>query len=315
MKVYHGPEQFQKLSCAVVTSGTFDGVHIGHQKILSRLREIADAEGGETVLITYWPHPRLVLHPEQHDLQLLSTIDEKIRLLEKYGVDHLLIMPFTKEFSQLTSEQFIRRILVDTIGTRKLVIGYDHRFGRNREGSFEHLKEFAPTYGFTVEEIPRQEIDDVGISSTKIRHALQEGNVHIANEFLGEPYTLTGEVVPGDQRGRQIDFPTANLYIPEKYKLIPANGVYAVRVQKWVAEPTPYPWGGMMNIGLRPTVASAASERRIEVHLFDFHEELYGQRLVVGVVDLIRFEQKFESLASLRDQLVKDETAARRLLA
>src|SRR5688500_5257226 len=231
MKIYHGIDDFSPLQYAVVTSGTFDGVHVGHQKIFSRLREIASRNFGETVVITYWPHPRLVLHPEDDSLKLLNTFEEKAELLKDQGIQHLIRIPFTREFSQISSEQFIQEILVKTIGTRKLVIGYDHHFGKNREGSFEQLKLNAPKYGFDVEEIPRQEIDHVAVSSTKIRKALEEGDIETANHLLGQPYRITGMVVTGDKIGKTLGFPTANIEVDTKYKLIPADGIYAVTVK------------------------------------------------------------------------------------
>lgn len=307
MKVYQGLDEFKKLPNAVVTSGTFDGVHIGHQKILQRLREIADSIQGTTVIITYWPHPRLILHPNDQDLKLISTIDERIELLRQHGVDHLIILPFTKEFSQLSSEEFIQQVLIDKIGTCKLVIGYDHRFGKNREGSFEHLKANAHRYGFEVEEIPRQDVDDVGVSSTLIRSALQQGRVATANEYLGYYYTLHGIVTHGNQLGRTIGFPTANITIPESYKLIPADGVYAVYVE--LSDQRRFK--GMMNIGLRPTIDN---QKTIEVNIFDFEEDLYGQDVIVMLVDFIRKEQKFETIEALKVQLGLDKLAAQQLL-
>jgi riboflavin kinase/FMN adenylyltransferase len=299
MKVYLGLDNFTKLPYAVVTSGTFDGVHIGHQKILARLQEIARLYNGETVVITYWPHPRLIVSTDSADLKLLSTIDDKIELLEKYGVDHLIIIPFTKEFSQLSSEEFIINILVEKIGTRKLVIGYDHRFGKNREGSFEHLKQNAPAYGFEVEEIPRQDIDDVGVSSTRIRNALTEGNIHIANEYLGNPYSITGSVVAGDQIGRRLGFPTANISLDQPYKLIPMNGIYAVTV--FHLEKL---YRGMLYIGTRPTIDGKI--RSIEVNIFDFNKTIYGDTLTIFFIDLIRNDQKFADMAALQEQLQQD---------
>ncbi|MCI0750858.1 MAG: riboflavin biosynthesis protein RibF, partial [Flammeovirgaceae bacterium] len=230
MKIYHGIDDFVRLPYAVVTSGTFDGVHVGHQKILARVKEIAARNKGETVVITFWPHPRMVLHPEDKSLKLLNTFEEKAALLKTQGIQHLVRIPFTKEFSQLTSEEFIHKILVDTIGTKKLVIGYDHHFGKNREGSFEQLKIAAPQYGFDVEEITRQEVDHISVSSTKIRHALESGDIETASHLLGQPYSITGRVMPGDKIGRLIGFPTANLEIDSQYKLIPSDGIYAVRV-------------------------------------------------------------------------------------
>src|SRR5687767_11936743 len=259
MKIYHGLDDFNKLDCAVVTSGTFDGVHVGHQKILTRLHEIADRSRGETVVITYWPHPRLVLHPEDESLKLLNTFEEKADLLKHQGIQHLIRIPFTREFSHLTSEQFIQQILVKTIGTRKLVIGYDHHFGKNREGSFEQLKLNAPRYGFEVEEIPRQDIDHVGVSSTKIREALEEGDIETATHFLGKPYSLTGRVVAGDKLGRLMGYPTANIEIDTKYKLIPMDGIYAVTVVHAHAT-----YGGMLYVGNRPTING--TKQNIEVN-------------------------------------------------
>jgi len=308
MKVHHGIAPFQRLPFAVVTSGTFDGVHIGHQKILSRLKEASQQYGGESVVITFWPHPRMVVSSDSHDLKLLSTIDEKIEMLDQLRVDHLLIIPFTKEFSQLTSEEFINQILVDRIGTRRLVIGHDHRFGRNREGGFDYLQANASRYGFEVEEIPRQDIEEVAVSSTRIRNALLEGNLPIANEYLGRPYSLKAQVVKGRQLGRTIGFPTANLHISEGYKLIPADGVYAVRVRVF-EQVLP----GMMNIGVRPTVDGL--NRTIEVHILDFDQNLYDQELTIQFVGKIRPEQKFDGLEALKKQLALDKLTALRILS
>ncbi|MDO1450917.1 bifunctional riboflavin kinase/FAD synthetase [Rhodocytophaga aerolata] len=299
MKVHQGLDHFTKLPFAVVTSGTFDGVHVGHQKILARLREVARLHQGETVVITYWPHPRLIVSTDSADLKLLSTIDEKIELLDKHQIDHLVIIPFTKEFSQLSSKEFITQILVEKIGTQKLVIGYDHRFGKNREGSFEHLIQNASTYGFEVEEIPRQDIDDVGVSSTRIRHALMEGNIHIANEYLGSPYTLSGRVVAGDQIGRQLGFPTANIHLEQAYKLVPMDGIYAVKVAHLDKL-----YQGMLYIGSRPTIDGKM--RSIEVNIFDFNQTIYGDRLAIYFMELIRKDQKFDNMHALQVQLQKD---------
>ena len=307
MNIYHGLEDFTPVENAVVTSGTFDGVHLGHQQILKRLREIADRSNGETVLITYWPHPRLVLFPDQHDLKLLNTFEEKADLLRTFGIDHLLRIPFTREFSQTSSQDFIRNILVDTIGTKKLVIGYDHRFGKNREGSFEHLKENGPAYGFTVEEIPRHDVDNLVVSSTKIRAALSEGDMHAASELLGRPYTLSGRVVRGERIGRILGFPTANLELDHPHKLIPAHGAYAVRIRLGDAH-----LEGMMNIGLRPTVGGR--KMTLEVHIFDFEKEIYGDTLQVEFIAHIRPEVAFPDIESLQAQLQKDKSVARELL-
>lgn len=307
MKIYHGIDDFTKLNHAVVTSGTFDGVHLGHQKILNRLREIADREKGETVVITFWPHPRLVLHPEDETLKLLNTFEEKAALLKNHGVDHLIRIPFTKEFSQLTSSEFIRKILVETIGTKKLVIGYDHHFGKNREGSFEQLKADAPRYGFAVEEIPRQDVDHVGVSSTKIRKALEEGDIETATQLLGKPYSVSGRVVAGDKLGRLMGFPTANIEIDTKYKLIPMDGIYAASVKH---EQTQY--GGMLYIGNRPTING--TKKNIEVNIFSFSKEIYGETLTLEILQLIREDQKFSDLEALKAQLHQDEISARKIL-
>jgi riboflavin kinase/FMN adenylyltransferase len=307
MRVYHGLVQFNRLKFAVVTSGTFDGVHIGHQKILARLEEVRKASGGESVVITFWPHPRLIIATDGSQLNLLTTIEEKIELLSQYRVDHLIIIPFTKEFSQLTSEEFVRQVLIDRIGTRKLVIGYDHRFGRNREGGFEYLVENAASYGFEVEEITRQDVEQVTVSSTRTRKALLEGNIHVATEYLGRYYSLHGTVIRGNQLGRTIGYPTANLRIEEAYKLVPADGVYAVKVD-WNGNS----FGGMLNIGMRPTVNG--TYRTIEVHIFDFNEDIYDKELKIQFVGKIRTEQKFSGLETLKAQLRKDEKAARLML-
>ena len=303
MKIYHSLEDFSRLSFGVVTSGTFDGVHLGHQKILQRVRDIASKHGGESVVITFWPHPRLILRPEEPALKLLNTFEEKAELLRKHGVQHLLRIPFTKEFSQISSMEFITQILVETMGTKKLVIGYDHRFGKNREGSFEQLKLNGPTYGFEVEEIPRQDVDHVGVSSTKIRKALESGNIDTANHFLGRPYQLSGRIIKGDKLGRVLGFPTANIDLDSHDKLVPAEGIYAVTVLHGHAT-----YGGMLYIGNRPTVDG--SRRSIEVNIFDFDKDIYGETIQVSFHQLLRSDSKFEDLESLKRQLEHDKVTA-----
>lgn len=307
MKIYEGLEGFLPVPNAVVTSGTFDGVHLGHQKIIHRIREIARKIQGETVLITFWPHPRLVLYPNEHDLRLLSTFEEKANLLRQFGIDHLVTIPFTQEFSQLSSEEFIRRVLIDKIQTKKLVIGYDHRFGKNREGSFEYLKEHSSDFGFELEEISRQDVEDIGVSSTKIRKALELGDVKTASNYLGRPYELNGLVVKGQQIGRSIGFPTANIHIPNDYKLIPHDGVYAVE-----AKVEGILYKAMLNIGNRPTVDG--SKKTVEAHLFDFQGDLYNKLITVCFREFIREEKKFESLEALKNQLFQDQKTAKAIL-
>jgi len=306
MRIHYGLEDFEPLEFAVVTSGTFDGVHRGHQQILKRLKSVAEKSGGETVLLTFWPHPRILLDPD-FNIKLLTTFEEKAALLEKFGVDHLVKIPFTKEFSQLDTDTYIKKVLQESIGTRKLVIGYDHRFGRDREGSFEYLKENSRQYGFEVEEIPRHEIDHVVVSSTRIRNALAGGEIHVGNEYLGREFSLVGTVIDGDKRGRQLGFPTANISIESAHKLIPCDGTYAVRVSY---ENNTY--GGMLNIGFRPTVDG--SSRSIEVNIFDFDKEIYGKELEISFVKLIRKEKKFQNLEELKNQLLKDRSSALELL-
>lgn len=307
MKIYEGLAGFTPVKNAVVTSGTFDGVHLGHQKILNRIREIARSIHGETVLITFWPHPRLVLYPDEHNLRLLSTFEEKTKMLRQFGIDHLITIPFTQEFSQMSSQEFIQKVLIDAIQTKKLVIGYDHRFGKNREGSFEYLKTNSTTFGFELEEISRQDVEEIAVSSTKIRKALESGDVKTAESCLGRPYELNGLVIKGQQIGRSIGFPTANIHIPNDYKLIPKDGVYAVEA---LVDGTLYK--AMLNIGNRPTVDG--TKKTVEANLFDFQGDLYDKQITVYFHEFLREERKFESLEALKNQLFQDQTAARSLL-
>ena len=282
-------------------------MHLGHQKILSQLVQTAHKVGGESVLLTFDPHPRVVLQPDI-ELKLLSSIEEKIELLKKTGLDHLIIHPFSKEFSRTPSLEFVREILVNTIGVKHLVIGYDHHFGRNREGSFEHLKEFGPIYGFEVQEISALDVESVNVSSTKIRQALHRGEVGLAAEYLGHPFTLSGTVIQGDQIGRTIGFPTANIDLDFARKLVPSDGVYLgllhIDGQTFKA---------MANIGRRPTVG--ATQRSVEVHILNFEADLYGQRISFEVVKKHREVLHFNTLDDLKSQLTKDRDAAQSELA
>jgi len=307
MIVHRGLDDLQPLPNAVVTSGTFDGVHRGHQTILTRLTEVAKTSGGQSVLITYWPHPRTVVSNDSQNLKLLTTLDEKIELLDQAGVDHLVVIPFTRSFSQLSSEEYIRQILIEKIGTKKLVIGYDHRFGRDREGGFEYIRTHQSEYGFEVEEIPRHDVEAVGVSSSKIRTALTDGIIQTANRFLGRPYSLTGTIVKGRQLGRTNGFPTANMQVDDVNKLVPANGVYAVDVLH-----AGQPFGGMLNIGFRPTVAG--TNQTIETYIFDFDKDIYGEHLTIRFREFLRPEQKFEGLPALVAQLKRDEESARAVM-
>ncbi|MBU6121014.1 bifunctional riboflavin kinase/FAD synthetase [Hymenobacter siberiensis] len=315
MHVIRDPAYFPFLGNAVVTSGTFDGVHVGHQRILARLCEVAQASGGPSVVITYWPHPRLVLgpppsHPELLDLQLLNTLDERIARLAARGVDYLLIVPFTREFAQWTSEEYIQNLLLKTVGAKQLVIGYDHRFGKNREGGFDYLSQNADRYGLTVEEIPREDVDAVGVSSTRIRQALREGDIATANRYLGYHYPLTGLVVHGQKLGRTIGYPTANLAILEPLKLVPALGIYAV----WATTAAGTRHQAMLSIGVRPTIGTDLAQT-IEVNLLDFGGDLYDQQLTLEFVAWLRGEEKYNGLDALTAQLALDAQNTRAALA
>lgn len=312
MKIYNHIDEFSKIHNAVVTIGTFDGVHIGHQKIISRLVEVARQKGGEAVILTFFPHPRMILHPDDLNIKLISTMDEKAERLAELGIDHLIITPFTRDFSNLTPQEYIREILVDKIGTSQIIIGYDHRFGKDRKGGLEELQKFASDFGFEVEEIPEQDINDVSVSSTKIRNAILSGDVKTAHDFLGYAFHLTGKVIKGDQLGRKLGFPTANLYIAESYKLIPADGIYAVSIEFKNGSTGLKSAKGMAYIGHRPTINGMT--RNIEVNIFDFNEDLYGQTIRINFQEYLRADQKFNSLEELRKQLIKDEKAARSVL-
>lgn len=301
-------EPFKSTAHSIVTSGTFDGVHVGHQKILQQLVETARSAGGQSIVITLWPHPRFVLKRDPESLRLLSTFEEKAELIEDMGVDMLIKIPFTPSFSQMSSESFIRNILIEKLKTSVLIIGYDHRFGKNREGGFDYLMEHSDDYGFQVKEIPREDVDHMGVSSTRIRNALVGGEVHIAREFLGRHYALSGFVKDGDRIGRSIGFPTANIDVPESYKLIPGDGAYAVYVHVDGVR-----YQGMLNIGWRPTVSG--QERRIEVNIFNFDKDIYYSRLSLDFVRLLRKEKKFNSIEELKNQLNLDKNQALKVLS
>lgn len=306
MRVFQGFEHLHEIKNPVLTIGTFDGVHVGHQKIIQQLNEEAKKIGGESVLFTFYPHPRMVLYPESHGLKLIQTQVEKVDKLRRMGLQNLIVYPFTKEFSRISAIDFVRDFLVNQLSVKKLVIGYDHQFGKNREGSIHFLREVCDTYGFEVIEIDAQEVDDVNVSSTKIRNAILEGDMQKAQLFLGEPYELFGKVVQGESLGRQLGFPTANLDVESDIKLIPKNGVYAVNVL--LEDDMIYE--GMMNIGSRPTV-HVQGATSMEINLFDFSGDLYGQKITVQLLSRFRDEVKFDTLDALKDQLKKDEQEIR----
>lgn len=306
MKIINDLDSFPQ-TATVVTIGTFDGVHIGHQKIINRLIKTANQGQLKSAILTFFPHPRMVLQKDAK-IKLIHTIEERSQILEALGLDYLFIKKFTHEFSRLSSHDFVKQILVDTLHAKKVVIGYDHRFGRNRNADIHDLRNFGKQYNFEVEEISMQDIDDVAVSSTKIRNALLEGTIEKANKYLGYPFMITGMVVKGKELGRQIDFPTANINVEEAYKLIPKHGSYVVSAT--IDNTLVY---GMMNIGTNPTVKG--KKETIEVHFFDFNKDLYNQKIQVNLLHRIRDEEKFESIAVLKQQLEKDKAVSLQYIA
>jgi riboflavin kinase/FMN adenylyltransferase len=310
VKVYQDFEEVGNIPNAVLTIGTFDGVHLGHQKIIERLKEEAKRINGETVLFTFFPHPRMVINPTNHGLKLIQTQAEKIENLERLGLDHLIIFPFTKEFSTLSADEFVRDYLVKKLHVKTIVVGYDHQFGKNREGSLKQLQKLSETLPFEVIEIPAHEVDEINVSSTKIRQAIEIGDIQTANSYLNEPFEISGNVVKGNQIGRTIGFPTANIEIGDELKIIPAIGVYAVEV---ILEDH-RKLQGMMNIGIRPTVTDS-KEVKIEVFIFDFSEAIYDQSIKVYLLQRIRGEHRFQSVEVLRAQLQEDEKTVRTIFS
>lgn len=304
MQVVTKLEEFPDLTYSVVSSGTFDGVHRGHQKILQRLVEVAQQNNGQSVVITFSPHPRVFFG---ENVFLINSLDEKIKLLAQTGIDYLLILPFNETLANLEAEEFIENIYIKAIQTKKLVIGYDHHFGKNRRGNFKFLQENIEKYPFEIEEISAQDIEEVTISSTKIRKALLEGDIHTANLYLGYHYTFSGKVVQGDQIGRTIGYPTANLRLIDENKIIPANGIYAVKV-RWQEEE----FGAMLYIGNRPSLTN--NEKRIEVNIFEFDKDIYGETLEVEFLDFIRSDAKLEGLDALKERLAQDKSETLKIL-
>ena len=299
LRIFNSINDFTATKKTIVTLGTFDGVHIGHNAILDKICKVAKHENLESVILTFFPHPRLIVS-NNYDIKLLNTIEEKAILLEKKGIQNFIVHPFDKTFSELSPREFVTQVLVDKLNIQKIIIGHDHKFGKDRAADFNDLINFGKEFGFEVEEISAQQINEVSVSSTKIRNSLLEGNVSLAKDYLGYPYVLTGNVVKGNQLGRTINFPTANIEIPEEYKLIPKNGVYIVTVN--VSNQTVF---GMMNIGVKPTLGE--NKLSIEVHLLNFDKDIYNQKIQVHILERLRDEQKFESFEALKLQLEVDK--------
>lgn len=309
MLIIQNTTDFRIESPTIVTIGTFDGVHLGHQKIFERLKELKQQTGLKTVVLTFEPHPRKVLFPEQKDLKLLTLIDEKLSLFDKYGIDVAVVYPFTKQFSEMDTHFYIQEILVRSLKVKHLVIGYDHKFGKDRSGDIHTLKQFAPEFNFTVEEISAKDIDHMAISSSKTRKALEEGHVELAADFLGHAFFLNGLVVKGKQLGRTLGYPTANIQPEAEEKIVPKSGVYFVEViiqkQKHF---------GMLNIGTNPTT-DLDFLRKIEVHIFDFKEDIYGQTIQLNFLKWLREEKKFANLTELKNALEEDKQNCLRLIS
>lgn len=303
MRVFKNLEELPKFKNTVITIGTFDGVHKGHQKILKRIIDIAKSRNGKSILITFYPHPRFVLQPGNKDLKLLNTLDEKIRLLENFGLDNLVVAPFSKGFSQMPALAYIKDFLVENFHPNTIVIGYDHHFGINRSGDIALLKEYQKIFQFQVEQISKETIEDIAISSTKIRKALLAGDIETGAQLLGHPYQLSGYIIKGEQIGRTIGFPTANIQLTVNYKLIPKTGVFAVLINVQGKA-----YKGMLNIGFRPTVEG--NSKTIEVNIFDFNKDIYGEEISITLVKRLRDEKKFKNLEALKKQITSDKKEA-----
>ena len=307
MRVFRYLNDLPEFINSVVTIGTFDGVHRGHQKLIERIKLLAGQTNGESILVTFHPHPRIVINPEDKSLRLLNTIDEKVALLEKYGVDNLVIVPFSRAFSEQEAGEYISDFLVKNFHPKYVVIGYDHKFGKNRSGDFKLLENMKERYGYQMEEITKETLDDIGISSTKIRQAIAEGDIKLANELLGNNYTLSGTVVRGLQNGRKLGFPTANIQVNDEYKLVPKTGIYVVYVHYSGVK-----YAGMLSIGYNPTFDGKV--QTIEVNILDFDKDIYGENLTLEFVDFIRNEKKFESIDALVGEIKNDEKVTRGII-
>lgn len=306
MKIYRSIEDYNEVKRSVVTIGTFDGIHLGHKKILSRLIKSSKNKDLNSVVLTFFPHPRIILN-KYNEVKMIDTLDEKIIHLNEIGIDSLVIHPFDKNFSLLSANQFIKDFLVDKLKIKHIIIGYDHRFGKGREASVTDLKNYADDYDFTVEEIKAQEIEKITVSSTKIRNSINQGDIKTTEKYLGRSFNLTGKIVKGDGLGKKINYPTANIFIEETYKIIPKDGVYLVET---IIEDKLF--NGMMNIGHRPTIGT--NVKSIEVHLFNFNEDIYGKVISIKMISKIRDEKKFSSIQALKEQLVKDENYCLKLI-
>ncbi len=306
MKIHRGVEELPEFKNAVLTIGTYDGVHLGHKFILNRIQHLAEEIGGESILLTFLPHPRLVLYPH-NPLFLISTLEEKLELLAKIGIDHVVIMPFTKQFASIDAEEYISKILVENFHPSYIVVGYDHRYGRDRRGDMQLLQQYAEHYHYKVEEIPAQTIDDISVSSTKVRQAVMQGNINEANTLLAHPYTIKGNVVHGDKLGRTIGFPTANIAV-SKHKLIPALGVYAC-----IVEVAGGMYMGALSISYRPTVTESR-DLRIEVYILDFEGDIYGEEVNLILYDQIREDKKFGSLELMISAIHEDVAQVRYIM-
>ena len=306
MRIFDNLKSYSSEKESILTIGTFDGVHIGHNKILKRLIQDSKKNNLSSLVMTFFPHPRMILN-KSHEIKMIDSIDEKINLLEKTGLDNLIIHPFDNNFSKIRAKEFVEEILVKKLKIKEIIIGYDHKFGKDREASVEDLKKFGKDYMFTVKEIPAQEIDSIAISSTKIRNAILNGEIEKCNKFLGRNFILTGKVVYGDGLGKKIDFPTANIEIKETYKIIPKNGVYLVKTK--INSNTYF---GMMNIGIRPTVGG--TNKSLEIHFFNFKDNIYGKNVSIEIIKKIRDEEKFSSIDQLKIQLKKDEQFCLKLI-
>ena len=308
MRVIHELSSETEFNEPIVTLGTYDGVHLGHQQIIRTMVAAAKSQGRESVLLTFHPHPRMVLYPDSHTVRLIDTVDEKLKKLEELGLDTVILYPFTSKFSRLTAVEFVRDVLVGQIGVKHMLVGHDHHFGKNREGNFQQLADMGAIYDFTVEEIRAFQLDGTTISSTKIRKSLSEGDMRTVEQFLGAPYQLSGTVIHGNKLGRTIGFPTANIEMDQATKMLPAIGVYAVRIAL-----NGRILNGVMNIGKKPTVQQT-EKISVEVFIFDFSEDIYGETLTVSFYDRLRGEQQFSSIDALKEQLGKDEQQARTIL-